>query len=687
MAELVPYPLGRLLTRIFRELEESKSIFDLPAKSFVLGEESLDWSVRFHGRVAGSPLGPAAGPQSQLAQNIVLSFLGGGRIFELKTVQVLDELKIPRPCIDMQTVGYNVEWSQELRLEQSLEEYVKASMLIEILVASGKLTLAPGFDRVIYDMSVGYDLKGIQSERVQAFLHGMVDASAVVERLRAQIPDELAQYRDLDFRTKLSDTLTLSTFHGCPPDEIERIIAWLLEHHRINCIVKLNPTLLGPEAARGVFNDALGYADRIPDKAFEHDTKWEQATEFVERLGDKARGLGLGFGVKFSNTLIVENEREFFPKSEKEMYLSGRPLHVLAMNLVQRFRRQFGDRYPISFSAGIDAGNFAEAVALGLVPVTVCSDLLRPGGYGRMRAYFQRLSTRMKDVGARDLDDFVLLGFGNAETALARVEGADAATLARAKEALKQPEARPLRAAVPEPLFTSWLSAARLLNTDSYVNDLAKNERYHAATNLKPPKKVGSTLWLFECLTCDKCVPVCPNDANFTFNLPAMEIPVVKLHPQPSGGFRREVADPMRIEKKHQLANFADFCNECGNCDVFCPEDGGPYVLKPRFFGSFEQWQTLRSHDGFFVERTASVTAVHGRFEGIDYKLVLDGKRATCSGEGFELQLDGDALDRGFDENEIVGRADRTVDLTYFSIMRWLSRAVLDDSGVNYVNA
>ncbi|GIS37010.1 MAG: hypothetical protein Ct9H90mP9_0400 [Pseudomonadota bacterium] len=27
--------------------------------------------------------------------------------------------------IDMETIGYNVEWSQELKLEQSLHEYVR----------------------------------------------------------------------------------------------------------------------------------------------------------------------------------------------------------------------------------------------------------------------------------------------------------------------------------------------------------------------------------------------------------------------------------------------------------------------------------------------------------------------------------------------------------------------------------
>src|SRR5262245_24733469 len=190
VAELVPLPIGRLINRMFVELERKRSIFDLPEKKFVLGDPKRDLSVDFHGKTASTPLGPAAGPQSQLAQNIVLSFLGGGRIMELKTVQIMDELKIPRPCIDMQTVGFNVEWSQELKLEQSLEEYVKASMLLEILCASGKLALVPGFDRVIFDMSVGYDLKGIRNERVQKFIMGMLDARDVVDKLRREIPDE-----------------------------------------------------------------------------------------------------------------------------------------------------------------------------------------------------------------------------------------------------------------------------------------------------------------------------------------------------------------------------------------------------------------------------------------------------------------------------------------------------------------
>ena len=255
MAELRPYPFAALVRRALRELDERNSVFDLPVDQGFYGHQDRDLSIRFHDHAPSSPLGPAAGPQTQMAQNLALSWLSGCRVMELKTVQVKDDLQIPRPCIDMQTVGYNVEWSQELRLEQSLEEYVKGAMLIRILKESGRLKLAPGFDRVIYDMSVGYDLDGIRSPKVQAFIAGLQDATAIVDRLRAEIPAEYAWYRDLDFETKLSNTLTLSTFHGCPPDEIERILAYLLEHNHLHCHVKLNPMLLGPTRVRELLHD------------------------------------------------------------------------------------------------------------------------------------------------------------------------------------------------------------------------------------------------------------------------------------------------------------------------------------------------------------------------------------------------------------------------------------------------
>ena len=644
MAVLRPYPFGALVRRACREIEEKRSLFDLPIDRGYFGDPARDLSVRFHGHLASSPFGPAAGPQSQLAQNIVLAWLGGGRIIELKTVQIDDELTIPRPCIDMQTVGYNVEWSQELKLEASIEEYVKASMLIEILVASGRLPLAPGFDRVIFDMSVGYDLAGIRSERVQAFIREMLDASSLVDRLRREIPDEYRRFRDLPFTTRVSDTLTLSTFHGCPPDEIERIVDFLLRENGLHGIVKLNPMLLGPVETTRLLHDALGYREiRVPDRAFERDTTWDQMVGFVGRLGDTAASLGLGFGVKFTNTLIVENHRDFFPAGEKEMYLSGPPLHVLAMQLVGRFRREFGDRYPISFSAGIDRVNFPDAVALGLVPVTVCTDLLKPGGYARSRGYFTELTNRMRAVGAKTIDEFVLEAYGLAGEALD-------------------------------------VSEARLRNTALYVERVASDPRYAESRNRKVPRKIGRHLKLFDCISCDKCVPVCPNDANFTFVLSQVAIPIVKLR-RDGAVWSSRTDGSLRIEEPHQIGNVADFCNDCGNCDVFCPEDGGPYVIKPRFFTSAEGWEQNRARDGFHVSRREGRDLVLGRFAGCEYRLEIEGGRVRYAGENFRLSFE-EVDPVGTMTGEVTGE----VDLTYFHIMNGLRQALLAPTEVNYVN-
>ena len=75
----------------------------------------------------------AAGPHTQLAQNIVAAWLTGARYIELKTVQTLDELDVSKPCIDMQDEGYNCEWSQELKIRESFDEYLNAWIIIHIL--------------------------------------------------------------------------------------------------------------------------------------------------------------------------------------------------------------------------------------------------------------------------------------------------------------------------------------------------------------------------------------------------------------------------------------------------------------------------------------------------------------------------------------------------------------------------
>src|SRR5260370_2249271 len=117
------------------------------------------------------------------------------------------------------------------------------------------------------------------------------------------------------------------------------------------------------------------------------------------RLAGEAARLGGSFGVKMTNTLVVENHKKFF--AAPEMYLSGPPLHVLAMHCVERWRAAFGGAVPLSFSGGIDQHNVVDAVACDFVPVTTCTDLLRPGGYGRLGKYLENLQQAMLAVRAR----------------------------------------------------------------------------------------------------------------------------------------------------------------------------------------------------------------------------------------------------------------------------------------------
>ncbi len=47
---------------------------------------------------------------------------------------------------------------------------------------------------------------------------------------------------------------------------------------------------------------------------------------------------------------------------------------------------------------------------------------------------------------------------------------------------------------------------------------------------------------------------------------------------------------------------FAELCNECGNCLVFCPEVGDPAVIKPRLYLDPDRFAAADDGQGFLVE-------------------------------------------------------------------------------------
>ena len=109
----------------------------------------------------------------------------------------------------------------------------------------------------------------------------MIDARPSVERLRDEIPRWLGPLRDLDYPTALSRSITLSTFHGCPADEIERICEFLLTELDVHVIVKMNPPMLGNERLEHLLYDVMGYTElRVNDNAY------TSGLQFDESLGD-----------------------------------------------------------------------------------------------------------------------------------------------------------------------------------------------------------------------------------------------------------------------------------------------------------------------------------------------------------------------------------------------------------------
>jgi putative selenate reductase len=411
-------PFGTLLQWILSEYETQQSIFGIHSSLFYTPRQTSRYAINdLFGHHLATPIGPAAGPHTQLAQNILCAWLSGGRFIELKTVQVMDELDIPRPCIDMEDEGYNVEWSQELKLDQSAREYVKAWALIHIL--RQLLCFEDTAFGTIFNISVGYDLQGIQSAPMTRFMDRLSNASEDLAEIQGILSARFPQFAGIRIPTRITDNVTLSTMHGCPPDEIERIARYLIEKRGLHTTVKLNPTLLGKKPVMHILHDRLGYRDiHIPDAVFEHDLQYNRAVELIASLQAVAAERNLVLGIKLSNTLAMSNHKGLLPGDE--MYMSGRALYPITMNLFHKLAQEFEGGLNVSYSAGADALNVATILSAGARPVTVASDLLKPGGYSRLLQYLETLETEMSARGVTRLEDLARDKLSNLERAAAQ---------------------------------------------------------------------------------------------------------------------------------------------------------------------------------------------------------------------------------------------------------------------------
>ena len=388
MSEIMrPMSIGHLMHWIMSEYEQKKSIFGI--EKIVKHENGQ--ALPIYEEKIESPFGPAAGPNSQLAQNIVAAYVAGSRFFELKTVQVMDGADlaacISRPCIIAGDECYNCEWSTELYVPQAYAEYVKAWVACKLIAKEYNLGDPDAF---VFNMSVGYDLEGIKSPKVDKYINDMIEAkdTEVFKECINWALEHVNEFKNVDeeyirnISSNVSNSITESTLHGCPPAEIERIATYLITEKHLNTFIKCNPTLLGYEYARKRL-DGLGF-DYIAfdDHHFLEDLQWADAVPMLHRLYDLCQEKGLEFGVKITNTFPVDVTRNELPSNE--MYMAGRALFPLSIHVARLLTDEFQGKLRISYSGGATIENIKELFDAGIWPITMATNILKPGGYQRM---------------------------------------------------------------------------------------------------------------------------------------------------------------------------------------------------------------------------------------------------------------------------------------------------------------
>ena len=379
-------PFGQLMDWVLQEKKGQDTVFGVhrpytadPKNDMTIFTRNLE-----------TPVGPAAGPHTQLAQNIIASYYAGARFFELKTVQKMDGAELSacvnKPCILADDEGYNCEWSTELTVPDAMGEYIKAWFILHVIAKEFGLGAQDGFQ---FNISVGYDLAGIKGDKVNTFIDGMMEAkdTVIFQECRKWLLDNADKFQNFTredieaIPSNVCNSATISTLHGCPPQEIESIANYLLTEKHLNTFVKCNPTLLGYDFARKTM-DEMGYDYMVfGDFHFRDDLQYEDAVPMLTRLMKLSEGLGLEFGVKITNTFPVDVTRNELPS--EEMYMSGKALFPLSISLAAKLSAEFAGKLRISYSGGADYFNIDKIVGCGIWPVTMATTLLKTGGYQR----------------------------------------------------------------------------------------------------------------------------------------------------------------------------------------------------------------------------------------------------------------------------------------------------------------
>ena len=321
---------------------------------------------------------------------------------------------------------------------------------------------------------------------------------------------------------------------------------------------------------------------------------------------------------------------------------------------------------PISFSAGVDRKNFAEPGRLRIRPR---HDLHRSAEDGRLRSVCRRICSGLQaddggTVGATTIDEYICSIV------------ADSA-----------------HAGAGDPVQAGLLNIPHIV-----VSETQADPRYHAAAKSQASHaKIDSHLVTVRLHHLRQVHSGLSQRCEFSLRdgRPCRHH-LSRCEVRPRSVVVEEVGQERVVRessRRSRSPTFADYCNHCGNCDTFCPEYDGPYLMKPSFFGSRDAFEAGAPHDGFLVERASSR-------DGTPQPLVMRARIAGAEYTLTRLPQDGGFL---FDDGQVtlqfaagqpIGLASdspcptspRRVDLGHFHALAALLVGITSPGRVHAVN-
>jgi putative selenate reductase len=173
------------------------------------------------------------------------------------------------------------------------------------------------------------------------------------------------------------------------------------------------------------------------------------------------------------------------------------------------------------------------------------------------------------------------------------------------------------------------------------VPELKVEERHGFDEIIKTLSKDAAKEETDRCLKCDlmcsTCVSVCPNKAMFAYNSEPIELalPILKVE---NREFVVDGEELFSIAQKIQTAVYSGFCNECGNCAIFCPTAGKPYKDKPRIYNNVKDFND-QTDNAFMICKAEGKWQLKAKFNDELHVLDVDTENIYYSTPEVKIEL------------------------------------------------